>query len=164
MENINNINKNFICNKNIYIENLRKNFKNSLEILNKIKNNYSQSYINFNGIHQPDYLSLLSIIKTLKKQHLEIILLLLSPSTFAKPIEIIKKNIDSNYHIIFNKSIIKYNITCHCLAKQFNCQAQLNIFKLDDKSHIIEDYTCKLSITLDLNNSEPVLFNLLNFN
>ena len=34
------------------------------------------------------------------------------------------------------------------------------IFKLNKYSQIIEDLNCNLSITLDLNNSEPVLFNV----
>jgi len=155
-----NLNKNYYFNKIEYFKNLKKNFKNSLDILNKIKNNFQQSYILYNGVHKSTYLSFLSATKNIKSKYLEKILLLISPITFAKPIEIIKKNLDNNYHIIFNKASIKYSITYHCLAKQFNCQTNINIFKLDDFSNIIEDMTFRLSIVIDLTNSEPILFSL----
>lgn len=150
----------YVTNKKNYIDNLQLNFKNSLEILNNFKNNFSNSYIIFNGEHKQSYLNFLSSIINIKKKHMNIILLLMSHVSFAKPIEMIKKDLDSSYHIIFNKKTIRYNITFHCLAKQFFCQTDINIFKLNKYSQIIEDLNCKLSITFDLNNSEPVLFNI----
>jgi hypothetical protein len=152
--------KNYYTNKNIYISNLQLNFKNSLEILNNIKKNFINNYIIFNGVHKQTYLSFLLSIQSIKKKYMKIILLLMSHISFAKPIEMIKKDLDSNYHIIFNKKSIRYNITFHCLANQFFCQTDINIFKLNKYSQIIEDLNCNLSITLDLNNSEPVLFNV----
>ena len=131
-----------------------------MDILNKVKNNFQQSHIIYNGSHKSTYLSFLLEIKDIKLKYFEKILLLISPITFAKPIEIIKKNLDHNYHIIFNKSSIQYSITYHCLAKQFSCQTNINIFKLDEFSNIIEDITFRLSIVLDLTNSEPILFSL----
>lgn len=153
-------NKSYYFNKNIYLTNLKKNFNNSNEILKNIRSNYSNYYVIFNGEYKTNYLDFLLSTNTLKSKYSELILLLLTPVSFAKGIEIIKKNLNPDYHIIFNKTSIKYNITCHCLAKQFHSEANINIFKLDQYSNIIEDFTCILSITLDFNNSEPVLFNL----
>ena len=159
-DHLNIFNRNYYTNKIYYLENLKKHFKNPLEILNNVKDNFNNSHILFNGTHQKSYLSFLTTLGKLNVKYFELILLLISHISFAKPIELIKKDLGNSYHIIFNKSTIRYNITFHCLAKQFFCETTINIFKLDNCSNIIDDFNCKLSIKVDLTNSEPVLFNV----
>lgn len=156
------MNKNFNINKAIYLNNLKNQFNSSLEVLNSIKKNFNNLSISLNGVKKQNYMDFIKSINTLKSKYLEIICLLLSDAAYIKPINLIKKELDDSYHIIFDKEKKnpEYNITFHCLAKQFYCSRIINIFKLDKNSCIKEDHNYNLSMIIDLHNSQDVIINL----
>jgi len=154
------IKKIFYYNKFTFIKYLEKNYSSSLDILQALKKNYNNYNIKINNINQKNYLEFLNTMMNYKTIYLKNTALIINRITFLKPIELLKKKLGNEYHIILCNDIINFNVTLHCLAKQIFIKGKINIFKLDKYSNITEEYYKYLSITLDLSNSEPVIFNL----
>ena len=149
-------------NKLEYINNLRISSDSYANLLNNLKKNFHNYRIKINNKKIVSYLNFLSFLTDNYESFMEIIILITNISSFTKPVELLKKKLDENYHIIYKNSTLSFNITLNFLAKQIFYKTNFILVNINSKSAIESKKILEVSVTYDLINSDPILLKISN--
>jgi len=148
-------------NKNDYFNEIETIYEDSNLLINEFKTSFRDIKFILNGKVRINYSKVMDYLIKNYEKYIKYILYIINKITFIKAINIIKSKIGNDYHIIFDREQsenLSINLTLHALCKQIFINCNFKIFKLDKCSKIIFEKKIKVSIIVDIINSEPILF------
>ena len=144
--------------KNEFFEDIGTQHKSSYTLLEQFKMDFPHLKINLNGNEVHSYSDILEHILRNYEYYLERILLICNKSILAKLMNITKKLISSDLHIVSdNSQDINIHLTLHHLAKQIYINSSFKIIEINNESNVSLEKNIDIKIIIDISNSEPIL-------
>lgn len=152
--------------KNKYFKEMQKIHQDNNSLIDEFKTSFKNIRFVLNGKVRLHYSKVMEYLIKNYEKHIKHILYIINKITFIKAINIIKAKVGKDYHIIFDKDAdnLSINLTLHHLCKQIFINCNFKIFKLDKFSKIEFEKKVRVSIIVDIINSEPILFIIKNIN